>query len=314
MDDRQPAEMRVQLRSNIQTQFKSSFAGIINIPVPIPAYSHGTGQSLTNSSSTARVQPAQLVSGNLYTPTPIASSVLSSVPTPSAPYSSSSSSPAGIITLPQRDNDSSFQLNEHRDNVGSLFNPQEADSPVASNSNVKTATTRIAATQQHPIGGMGGVSLGMGGISAEGEGGGMNMDIEALRAMQVKSMKIATEALRASERERELLAGLIPSSSSEAGLSAVGTEVREGEGEENLGEEDEGEEDEGEEDEEEEKEGEDSVGEEEEGEENMKGGDEEEHVGEEDEEEEGEEEENEMKVSAVEDSGIDKNDGLEMDR
>ena len=32
VDDRQPAEMRMQLRSNVVTQFKSSYGGMINMP------------------------------------------------------------------------------------------------------------------------------------------------------------------------------------------------------------------------------------------------------------------------------------------
>ena len=51
VDDRQPAEIRMQLRSNFQTQFKSSFGGMLNIPVPSlqPAPSRSLVSSSVNN-------------------------------------------------------------------------------------------------------------------------------------------------------------------------------------------------------------------------------------------------------------------------
>ena len=210
VDDRQPAEMRLQLRSNVVTQFKSSYGGMINMPT--------TGsQSVYNqvAAISTRIQSYSAA------PLPIqnATHTVSAV-TSVAPSSSSASS-----SLPSSSSSSSSSQPSERDSqqkVTNMFNP-EGLSASSSLSAIQLPTQRAAlppfATiqnqQENPsvtqlnaptnlMGGSTSTSTGsmMGTLGSSGLSmGGITTDLESIKALQMQSVKEVSEALRSSDKE-----------------------------------------------------------------------------------------------------------------
>jgi hypothetical protein len=178
MDDRQPGELRVMLRSSsaFPTQFKSSFKGVTYIQPPAPVYQVPAYQN--------RIQTGP------YMPTPIVSSVPAVVP------SSSSSFSAGFISLPQRD---------EQQKMSNLFNPDVAVTTQSSSSTHQSSSIAVQknlpgiAALNLPSSGsssmfsaVGSSSMGMamGGVST---GGGT---MEFVRENQQKILKETSDALK----------------------------------------------------------------------------------------------------------------------
>lgn len=182
MDDRQPGELRVMLRSfsTFPTQFKSSFKGVTYNQPATPMYQ----VSATNSNQN-RIQPGY------YMPTPIPTSVPLFVP------SSSSAIAAGTITLPQRDN---------IQKIGNLFNPEVAVSTTSSSSAAQSLIAAVpkvhiavpTMTAQNQISGNSGMfnavgssmGMAMGGVST-GTG-----NMESVRENQQKILKEISDAMK----------------------------------------------------------------------------------------------------------------------
>lgn len=201
VDDRQPAEMRLQLRSNVVTQFKSSYGGMINMPT--------TGsQSVCNqvAAISTRIQSYSAAPLPIQNFTPTVSALIPVAPSSSSLPSSSSSQPS------ERDS---------QQKVTNMFNP-EGVSASTSISAIQLPTQRAAlppfATIQNqqenpsvislnaPMNLMGGGTtsttsmmgtLGSSGLSM----GGISTGLESMKALQMQSVKEVSEALRSGDKE-----------------------------------------------------------------------------------------------------------------
>ena len=207
VDDRQPAEMRLQLRSNVVTQFKSSYGGMINMPTTgsQSVYNQVAAISTRIQSYSAAPLPIQNVAPTVSAVAPVAPSSSSSLPSSS---SSSSSQPS------ERDS---------QQKVTNMFNPEGVSAP-SSISAIQLPTQRAALppfasiqNQQEnpsvtslnltpPSNLMGGgttstVSM-MGTLGSSGLSmGGISTGLESMKALQMQSVKEVSEALRSSDKE-----------------------------------------------------------------------------------------------------------------
>jgi hypothetical protein len=189
VDDRQPSELRMQLRNNIQMPLKSSYGGLINLPAPAP-YNTPANSTITNT----RGQPTVLNSTSSTSSQPgIAASTSLSVVS-SAPSSSSliAFDKMVKVSLNQQQADT---MSSH----GGLAVSTTAQQLALQNNapNFSTASTISAGgSGLSMLGAMGGTSLSM---------GGMKMDLDAIRALQMQSVKELSEALKGDDLQSSSL-------------------------------------------------------------------------------------------------------------
>ena len=214
MDDRQPAEMRLSLRSGVQTQFKSSFAGISNIPIPVQAPAYTTSRIIdqqrvpyvipiapapSNPSTVAASLTA--ASAAVAATTAAAIAIASAAASTCAPSSSGAivtvTKPAAALSLP------SFSSLHDQSQLFGLNNSSSSSSGAPSGGVMPVATSSSASNSgKSMMGSMGGMSMGMGmgGMSMGGvSSGGMKMDFDAVRAMQMQSVKELSALIKGEE-------------------------------------------------------------------------------------------------------------------
>ena len=211
--------MRIALRSNFQTQFTSSFAGIINVPAPVPQLTASSSSTYTRGQyNPTPVQPAKIVA-----PVVAVAAVPASASAPSSSQASTSSLVTAITppVTSSIDSEASLSLNQSQD--GNLFSikpstpgittEQIAPPSLPSFSTLQeqsqmfglnptndkkgsesvsgSVTPSLSSSMSGMLGGM-----SMGGMTA-GTGG--KVDIEAIRLMQMQSVKELSAALKVTE-------------------------------------------------------------------------------------------------------------------
>jgi hypothetical protein len=182
--------MRIQLRSSVLTQFKSSYGGMINMPT--------TGsQAVYNqvAAVSAKIQSYSV------TPLPLMNAINTTIPAVSAAPSSSSSQP------PDRDSQQKV-TNMFNTEGSSASNPLSANQPTMQ----RTVIPKVAAVQTQPENpalapvsapsNLMGFSSLMGTLSSPGLSmGGVTTDLESIKALQMQSVKEVSEALRSSDKQ-----------------------------------------------------------------------------------------------------------------
>ena len=201
VDDRQPAEIRMQLRSNFHTQFKSSFGGLLNLPISssqpvpsrLPVSSSANVLTKTQQNPSYPVTAASAVSGTAL-----------------------SSSGAGA-NIPSFSTDRTAGLAQNR--VANMFNTDgqgvASPPPASLQQNLFSATlTGSSASQmqsQLPAANLSSTGVGTPGGAGSLNGmlssvrganisiGGVKMDLEAIRASQMQSVEELSMALKSDE-------------------------------------------------------------------------------------------------------------------
>lgn len=198
VDDRQPAEMRMQLRNNIQMPLKSSFGGLINLPAPVSYSMHSQLAAANSTITSTRSQPT-----NLY-PTSTSSNQLSALSSSSLSVVSSAPS-SSFIASDKRDGpnqqrgDTEFSHEVLSDTTPARliqphFSSLHGQLTAASATGASSSGTTISNSGSglSMLGAMGGTGLSM---------GGMKMDLDAIRALQMQSVKELSEALKGGDRQ-----------------------------------------------------------------------------------------------------------------
>lgn len=201
VDDRQPAEIRMQLRSNFHTQFKSSFGGLLNLPIPS---SQPVPSRLPVSSSTNALTKTQQNPSHTVTAASIALGTALSSSCAGANISSfSTDRTAGLAQ-----NRVANMFNSDGLGVG---NPPPACLPQNLFSTAPIALAALQMQSQLPASNLTSTGVGTPGSVGNLNGmlnsvrgatismGGVKMDLEAIRASQMQSVEELSMALKSEE-------------------------------------------------------------------------------------------------------------------
>jgi hypothetical protein len=189
VDDRQPSELRMQLRNNIQMPLKSSYGGLINLPAPVP-YNTLPNSTIMNT----RGQPTVLNS----------TSSTSSQPGVAAPnplsVASSAPSSSSLIAFDKMVKVSLSQQQADTTPCHGDLAVSTTAQPLAQQTNLPnfSAASAINAggSGLSMLDAMGGTALSV---------GGMKMDLDAIRALQMQSVKELSEALKGDDLQSSFL-------------------------------------------------------------------------------------------------------------
>ena len=199
VDDRQPAEMRMQLRNNIQMPLKSSFGGLINLPAPV-IYSTTANSTIMNT----RGQPTILSSSSSTSSQPSVTASISISVATSAPSSSSLIAFDKMVKVNVNQQQADAMSSHGGVTVSTAAQPlgQQPNMPNFSSVHGQLTAASAGGSGLSMLGAMGGTALSM---------GGMKMDLDAMRALQMQSVKELSEALKGGDR--------LPSSSEPTAIS-----------------------------------------------------------------------------------------------
>ena len=193
VDDRQPAEMRMMLRSGIQPQFRPSYGSVTNGSAT-SQLQIGTNSASMSSRSQSTHLPSQTSSSLSSTIAITPHVILQTLPAFSNLHEQSE-----IFGLNPSSSNTNSSSSKGTSSVAPINNAPAAPSSEACSTNGKVMSLDMMGTI---VGGM-----SMGGISSTGGG---KIDIEAIRALQMQSVKELSDALKGKDR----LASTLPCSPS----------------------------------------------------------------------------------------------------
>ena len=194
VDDRQPAEMRMMLRSGIQPQFRPSYGSVTNGSAT-SQLQIGTSSASMSSRSQSTHLPPQSSSSSLSSTVAITPHVILQT----LPAFSNLHEQSEIFGLNPSSSNTNSSSSKGTSPVAPITNAPAAPSSEVYSTNGKVMSMDMMGTI---VGGM-----SMGGISSTGGG---KIDIDAIRALQMQSVKELSDALKGKDR----LVSTLPSSPS----------------------------------------------------------------------------------------------------
>lgn len=190
--------MRMQLRNNIQMPLKSSYGGLIILPAPV-SYNTTANSTVMNT----RGQPTILNSTLSTSSQPSVTALSSLSAAASAPSSSSlvAFDKMTNVSLNQQQADTMSRHGGQAVSAAAQPLPHQSNLPNFSSQPGAASAVSASGSGLSMLGAMGGTALSM---------GGMKMDLDAIRALQIQSVKELSEALKGDDQQ-----------SSSSGLTAV---------------------------------------------------------------------------------------------